>query len=75
MTAPDDFMPRMLKFWAQCDDDEKVLFLNALERLAKAKSKSAQSRVMNEFGNWYLKRRGLPPLTPKRVAGRGAANP
>lgn len=71
----DDFMVRTLDFIGQCDRDEKVALLNALDCLAEAKSESAGSRCMNEFRNWYLERRGLPPLTPKRVAGRGAEKP
>ena len=61
-----------IRFSEQCDDTEKVMLLNALDRLAKAKSKSAQTRCLNDFGDWYLKRRGLEPRTPKRGAGRGA---
>lgn len=73
MTASNDAsIGSMSEFLAQCDNDEKVLLLWTLKKFAKAKSKSAQSRCMNEFADWYRQRRGLEPRTPKRVAGRVA---
>ena len=46
---------------AQMDATERWVSADALERMARAKSQAWFTRHLNDFGDWYRQRRGLPP--------------
>ena len=71
MSGEEEALERFKAFTAQLDREELAIYLHTLDWVGKAKSNSAASRYMNSFGDWYRKRRGLQPRTPKR----GAAKP
>ncbi len=60
--APRDTIGR---FVDQMDATERFIFLQALYRMADARSNSWFTRRLHEFDDWYRERRGIPPRAPR----------